>query len=60
MNTVDQKVLAIVALMLECGVKKKDLAKLAEGIFDQAYLAERDVLVRLHNKTKTFDEINSL
>lgn len=60
MKNVNQKVMDIIALMLECGVKKEDLAKLSFGLFDISYLDERDVLVRLHSMTQTFNQINEL
>lgn len=60
MNTTNQKVLDILALMVACGVKKEDLPRLCDGLFDISYLNEREVLVRMSTMTNMFDLINKL
>lgn len=55
-----EQALAVIKLLLDNGVQKKNLHKVCEGLFDLTYLNEREILVRLSNVTKNFNDIFTL
>ena len=57
---VNAKALAIIQMLLENGVPKKNLGTVCEALFDMTYLEERELLIRMSCIAKNFDSVLKL